>query len=186
MRPRDRGAPVPSHFVERGKGDWHLNALLRELYDGPKEVFLIRDYRDIVCSVLAFNEKRGVDAFGRRHVSSDEEFVRSYLGLEAQLMLDAWRQRGDSGFLLRYEDLVLNPVDAVAPLLDFVGLDADRAVIERMLERASANRPDRQLDHRTSSEPADSIGRWRRDLSPQLQDVCEQAFGNVLREFGYA
>jgi 2-polyprenyl-3-methyl-5-hydroxy-6-metoxy-1,4-benzoquinol methylase len=39
--------------------------------------------------------------------------------------------------------------------------------------------------HWTSSEPNKSIGRWRRDLSPSLQAVCQEAFSEVLKEFGY-
>jgi len=41
-------------------------------------------------------------------------------------------------------------------------------------------------DHQTSGGPAESIGRWKRDLDPGIQKVCEDEFGAALREFGYA
>jgi len=41
-------------------------------------------------------------------------------------------------------------------------------------------------EHRTSSDPTKSVGRWRTDLSPSLRDVCAKSFHEVLGEFGYA
>jgi hypothetical protein len=46
-------------------------------------------------------------------------------------------------------------------------------------------RGDESDGHRTVPDPADSIGRWRTDLSPELQSACEEALGPALRSFGY-
>src|SRR5262249_41369779 len=40
--------------------------------------------------------------------------------------------------------------------------------------------------HRTSTDPAASIGRWQRDLTPDQIQTCEVAFGPLLRAFDYA
>jgi hypothetical protein len=45
--------------------------------------------------------------------------------------------------------------------------------------------PDRQARHKTSSDEAASIGRWRTDLPPALQDACDEAFAESLAAFGY-
>jgi hypothetical protein len=37
----------------------------------------------------------------------------------------------------------------------------------------------------TSETPEGSIGRWRRDLEPELAEACEEAFGGALEAFGY-
>ena len=39
-------------------------ALTAELYPDAREVFLVRDFRDMVASIFAFNRKRGVRGFG--------------------------------------------------------------------------------------------------------------------------
>jgi hypothetical protein len=39
--------------------------------------------------------------------------------------------------------------------------------------------------HKTSPDPESSIGRWRYELDPSLQAICQEAFGDVLKEFGY-
>jgi hypothetical protein len=40
-------------------------------------------------------------------------------------------------------------------------------------------------DHRTSPDIAASIGRWRRDLSPELQERSCEILEEVLAGFGY-
>jgi hypothetical protein len=39
--------------------------------------------------------------------------------------------------------------------------------------------------HKTSSSPEASIGRWRHDLNPQLQDLVKKGFNDLLPQFGY-
>jgi hypothetical protein len=53
-----------------------------------------------------------------------------------------------------------------------------------MIRRASEETPGMRK-HKTSPDPESSIGRWRYELDPSLQAVCQEAFGDVLKEFGY-
>ena len=39
--------------------------------------------------------------------------------------------------------------------------------------------------HRTTPDAEASVGRWQRDLDPDLQRLCESAFGPALETFGY-
>jgi len=50
---------------------------------------------------------------------------------------------------------------------------------------SSENATSRGHRHPTSSTPAKSVARWRTDLEPSLQAVCEEAFGGALEVFGY-
>ncbi len=49
--------------------------MIREVYPRAQEVILVRDFRDMVASILAYNAKRGYTAFGREHVDNDEEYI---------------------------------------------------------------------------------------------------------------
>ena len=40
-------------------------------------------------------------------------------------------------------------------------------------------------DHVTSAASADSVGRWRRDLSPELRELAQHELGPALAGFGY-
>ena len=74
--------------------------------------------------------------------------------------------------------------DALTGLLNFLGVDASLGTVEATLQRASQKTTLLDL-HRTVTEPSASIGRWRRDLSPQLADLCNEVLGPTLLEFGY-
>ena len=85
------------------------------------------------------------------------------------------RHPDPDSIVIRYEDLVRDPVKTRLALSDFLDLD--------LLTRAEADAiPD---SHRTSSDPAASIGRWRNDLAPEQVEACEAAFGFFMREFDY-
>jgi hypothetical protein len=139
--------------------------------------------RDMVSSILAFNAKRGFAAFGRESVSSDEEFIRNLRPAVLQIV-NSWRERGGRAYLLRYEDVVLRPEETLRHVVDYLGLQADEQGARRMLEYAGATgeAPER---HRTTENAAESVGRWQRDLDPELQKLCAETFGDLLPVLGY-
>jgi len=163
-------------------GPSHLPRLLRELSADGRELFLVRDFRDMVASMLAFNAKRGYDAFGREHVDDDAQFVRWQAGIAAALAA-GWRERGDGALLVRYEELVADVPGTLAHILDHLGLDSAPSLVAEIVERAQA-RLDR-IQHRTTPNARASSGRWQTDLPPALQELANEAFADPLEEFGY-
>ena len=105
------------------KSNLRASNLLTELYPGSRELFLVRDFRDMVSSILSFNAKRGVQGFGRGNATSDAAYVAS-LGDWANRLVQAWERRRDSAHLVRYEDLVLDPERALGELLAYLGVDS--------------------------------------------------------------
>jgi len=153
-----------------------------ELYgERAREVFLVRDFRDVLCSILAFNRKRGFEAFGRSESADDLDFVRR-LGGAARTLLREWEERGDHAHLVRYEDLVTEPEAAFGGIGGYLGLDP--TAVEAMVAATGESSP--KLDrHKTSADPAASMGRWREDLTPEIAAACEEAFAGPLEAFGY-
>ncbi len=154
-----------------------------EIYPQAREIILVRDFRDMLCSVLAFNAKRGFAAFGREFTTSDDEYVRQ-LRKKALCLLNSWKRRSEQAHLLRYEDLILHPAETLKALLEYLGLDNSPSAVEGIFQRASGDTPELQW-HRTSQDPRASIGRWKRDLSPEMQALCHEVFTDILEEFGY-
>jgi len=175
------GATHEPFFAE--KSSLRVSSVAAELYPNGRELFLVRDFRDMVCSMLAFNEKRGVSGFGRAEAGSDVEFVET-LGGQATSLARAWERRGDRALLVRYEELVLDPAHALAGLLEHVGVDSSPDTIRSMLEQLEEDIPELR-EHPTSDSAQSSIGRWRTDLDPELAETCERAFGPALELFGY-
>jgi hypothetical protein len=166
------------YFAEKFLPD-HIPTLTRELYPDAKEIFLVRDLRDVVCSMLAFNAKRGYRSFGRDKVTNDADFVRQ-LANDMQALIDSHRSRASSSLLVRYEDLIMAPGRTLNAILRYLALPHDEDLVQGMIERSATDT--RELAaHRTSANPEASIGRWRRDLDPSLVEYCREP----LAAFGY-
>src|SRR5262249_9776644 len=87
----EAGRPSARYFVEKVLPYQVFPDLLSELYPEAREIILVRDFRDLLCSVLAFNEKRGYQAFGRERRESDADYVRTTLRRSAESLLKRWR-----------------------------------------------------------------------------------------------
>jgi hypothetical protein len=149
-------------------------------------VHVVRDGRDVVCSLL----DRGWLSAKRSNESDDaklsygvyprfwvepgrrEEFVQVS---DARRAAWAWRQyvtaarsAPERTVELRYEELVSDPEAATEPLAHTLGVGTE------------------QLSESFSDAHANSVGRWRRDLTEQqLEDVQAEA-GPLLAELGYS
>jgi hypothetical protein len=171
------------YFAEKHFPDAYPR-LLRELYPGARELFLVRDFRDMIASMRAYNARKGSGDFGRDKAGCDEAWLahvhQNFLVLRA-----AWRDRGEPGSLVRYEDLVRAPDTTLPPLLDFLGLDAAPETVSRLIAAAAPDAPELR-GHGTAGSPEASIGRWRHDLPAELRAATEETFGDLLEEFGYA
>lgn len=172
-----------THFVEKYSPNSFVPDLLRDLYPGSREILLVRDFRDMVCSILAYNRKRGYQGFGRDRVESDADYIGQLRAGSVDRMLARWEHRSDTLCLLRYEDLVTDPVPTLERVFREIGVGPEAAAAT--LERARALTPDAQKQHSTSADAAASIGRWRRDLDPALRDLANAEFGDALDRFGY-
>ena len=181
---RAQGQDVASlaYFAEKQFPD-DYSRLYRELYPGARELFLVRDFRDMVASMIAYNARRGFGDFGRETAGSDAAWL-AHLRQGVVALRDAWRERGEPGSLVRYEALVRDPATAVPRLLAGLGLDAAPGMVARIVAAAAPDSVESRT-HATAVSPDTSIGRWRRDLSPELQAVTQEAFGDLLTEFGY-
>lgn len=171
----------PRYFTEKNlRPEWFF----WEAYPAAREVFLVRDFRDVVVSSLAANAKWGKRFFGRGAVTSDREWISHRADMARPWILEPWRQRRDRAFLVRYEELILQPEQTLKGVLDYLELDSEPAVIRRMLESAASgqDRGSRER-HMTAGDPVASIGRWKKDLAPELREACEEAFAEFFAAF---
>ena len=172
-------------FTEKCLLDPVLLDLTAEIFPGSREVILVRDFRDRLSSVFAWNEQRGDHGFGHEAEMSQAEYLAERVRADAAGLLSRWRRKGDAVHLVRYEDLILEPEQTLGALLEFLGLEAGAGIVKETLE--AANQPNELLDtHRTVSDPAQTIGRWRRDLPAELAAECNEILAPLLSEFGYS
>jgi hypothetical protein len=177
---RNRAAPV--YFAEKHIPD-EAPGIIWELYPSSREIFLVRDFRDMLCSIRAFNSKRGTVGFNRDQVATEEQYIYR-LGREAQQLLSGWKSRRQRACLVRYEDLVRQPIETLQGIFGYLGIESGSALVEDVVRRALVDTAELEA-HRTSETARASIGRWRDDLDLESQLLCERVFGRVLKEFGY-
>jgi Sulfotransferase family len=184
-----------SYFAEKHVWPTYLPDLIWELYPRTKEVFLVRDFRDMALSILAFDRRRGYAGFGRPEGSSDAQYMRG--GLQAMVadLLRGWRARKDRAHLVRYEDLVQQPAETLAAMLDYLGIDSSPSTVTDVLAHGQEQilslpgfsyEPSEIGGHRTLSDLQATLGRWRTEADKAFLALADEVFGEALREFGYA
>ena len=160
----------------------HLVRSIPLAYPRATIVHIVRDGRDVVCSLLEKGwlrpERGGRDDAGIAYGSYARFWVEPERREEFERVSDArraawaWRRyvssaRSGDAVEVRYERLAEDPDEVARDLA--ARLDAPEEPLRRALGRV----------HR------DSVGRYRQDLSTeQLEDVLAEA-GDLLRELGY-
>jgi hypothetical protein len=168
-----RSTPCARYYAEKLVGD---DQLLMEADIPLRIVDLVRDPRDVWCSVRAFTG--GGAGFGRRDRELDEEFLESMAARHlGRLRAMATTPRGLDRVLVRYEDLVEDLPRIASNLGSWLGvrLDAERVVAARESYR----------HHMTSDTAAESVGRWRRELRADWADRLWEVLGPELEPLGY-
>lgn len=167
------------HFYAEKREPGPTARLTACLHPAAREILVVRDFRDMACSMLAFEHGRGDGAEPR----SDEDFLLSLVPALARLVAYA-RERDQSALLVRYEDLVHNPAETLAQMLGHLGLGRERRRLRALLAAAGTETTE-LLAHRTSTDTAASVGRHASDLDADALAVAEEAFAPALAAFGY-
>jgi hypothetical protein len=149
---RDQELEDPIYFAEKSLPEPDSRLGIRFMFPKVREVVLIRDLRDVVCSSTS---------------SSGTEFDRALeaTAAAAKQLQAIEAHKSSSIMFLRYEDFVLDNTKTIERLFRFLGL-YPIASDERGMSDLFAT-------HATSSSPAASIGRWKKDLTPEQLRKCE-------------
>jgi hypothetical protein len=175
----EEGKSGATYFAEKLRNDI-VPDLMWELYPEAREVVLVRDPRDVLVSVLASRVKRGV----RTPPADPQRFVGEEFTGRILAVLESWRRREDRTHLVRYEDLMMHPRETLAGVAGYLGLGTGDETVNPLIESAGRRLPGME-EHRTTADAASSIGRWRRDLEPDLAEACERAVFPALEAWGY-
>jgi hypothetical protein len=109
--------------------------------------------------------------------------------------VDSWTNPPRPGLaVLRYEDMLNNPIKTFGGLSQFLGLTPPRKRLERAIERASFKTLRRQEDEQGFKEKSPfaqkffrdgRAGQWRELLTPAQIDKVASAHKEQMQRFGY-
>jgi hypothetical protein len=154
-------------------------------YPNGKFIHVIRDGRDVVCSlrhhprervrngkIVQMNPNNPVSKSAKRWISDT---------------MHGLAMRGHPRYMeVRYEDLVRDPEEGFRRVFEFIGEPYEDGVL--VPDADAPKRPGQNLNNAGASAPisAKSVGRWRKDLSPSERDDFVNIGGELLIALGYA
>ncbi|WP_293055025.1 sulfotransferase [Mycobacterium sp.] len=161
--------------------------LLGEIFPDAKFIHMLRDGRDVACSLVTMD---WIDkTTGRKF-----EFVESITGAARYWrdMVTRGRQQAAHPSLagrvleVRYEALVTEPAATMRQVLAFVGEDWDDAV----LSHHTKHRPGEVVEPSTAqvTKPLyhTAVHRWQHDMTEADKAAFKAQAGDLLTELGYA
>jgi hypothetical protein len=196
-RAREAGLNVPPDdplLVIKEVNGSHAADLLRSLFPRSRMIFLVRDGRDVLDSLVDANKPGGwltKGGSGRALETAEERhrFVRE-MALQWRTYMTACTRAyeehdPDLRLKLRYEDLLANTEDHLRELNLWLGLSAEAQRIATIAEEhAFHNSPE---GGRGPGKPWRSAtpGGWREGLMPEEQETANEIMGPMLTELGY-
>lgn len=143
-----------------------------------KLINLIRDPRDSVASIRAFDKKRGYYGFGRNADQSDNDYLATLVErMRATLKRMRLRAEHHDHIWVRYEDMIKDRPSVIERLSAWLDL-------ELQLD-AGAPKGKIYRQHATTTSPVESVGRWQRDLSPSEATYIEKHLASEMHHLGY-
>jgi hypothetical protein len=163
-------------------------------------IYVVRDPRDVAVSLshhFGLDLDAAIERLGDNRVATanDELFVTQVLGSWSHHVRSWADLAGPRVIVLRYEDLLADPVAGFTQAARLLKLDGDRARVERAVSHASFKGLATQEDREGFAERSDktarffrdgSAGQWRTELTPAQAARVLARHGAQMARFGYA
>jgi hypothetical protein len=166
------------YYAQKNAASW---AMPFERLPQMRLLCLLRDPRDTWLSSLAFHHRRAADGGTFLRIGpdrSEEDALAQFI--DDQRVRLRWLPTAEKelgAFILRYDSLVGDLTGEGQRLGDWLDLRLDgEAVLRRRGEFAA---------HITAGSAAQSVGRWREEMSPDLAARFRRAMGEELSQFGF-
>ncbi|MEM9386276.1 MAG: sulfotransferase [Pseudomonadota bacterium] len=168
----------PAYLLEKTPRNIRYVPFIREIFPQAKLLAMYRDGRDVCVSDRFFRARRGEDwsleaSAQRWH---DDMVAQGHYGRDYGL------------YAISYESLHEDPQPVVTGVLEFLGLDAERALVKRLVERASFESTTgrkRGAEQRKSFNRKGVVGDWHNHFSDGDRETFKRVANASLLSLGY-
>ena len=149
----------PAFFAEKNNNtEWQPRSFMRRAFPSSHEIVIVRDPRDVFCSHRSYF-KSSVE----KAMQDVTAACRAVLGIA---------EEGKAVFV-HYERLLDDRNATLGLLSDTFGVEFPPVDVPF------------NATHATSGSASNSVGRWRRDMTPSDQAVAHSKWETFLSQFGY-
>lgn len=176
--------PGATHVLDKHPPNAMHLEVINEFWPGARFIHLIRDGRDVACSMVSAARKIG---FGTDTIPGAAIAWNDYVAAARKAAA-----YGDRYLEIRYEDLLRDGASAYGRILDFCGLPYSDDWLAKTLE---ANTFDKMKASRKTGDPSVAgpeghyrqgrAGGWKQEISLREGFEFERRAGDLLRELGY-
>lgn len=144
-----------------------------------KNIFLVRDPRGELASIMSFNNKRGFNGFGWLDDDTEETFGQRMIETRIQYFntLLSFGENNKNIIVLRFEDIVSDLKQTSEKLSKFLGVELDFKMVEDNTKNMS--------HHMTSKSIIESRDKWKSELKPSTIEMFSREMEQQLKGFGY-
>jgi hypothetical protein len=154
--------------------------LICRAFPNTKNIFLTRDPRAELASIIAFNKKRGFNGFGWNSDDDIYSFSKRMIESRKRFLANVSQKldkHSDIDLVLRYEDLMLNLASETQIIGDWLGVDL---ISEKVIDHQS-----NYEHHMTNKDPVKSVNSWVNKIPQDVIDYFQKEMGKELEIFGY-
>ncbi len=171
----------------------HAAPLIMSTMERARMIFLYRDGRDVVDSLLSMNAPGGLIAAWRGKAARTPEQRLALIRDESLNWVArmteterAYQERpSELRWRVRYEDLVADPAGGLGGIAGWLGLDRDADAITTAVEAHAFGLPGQSATGAAATRRSATPGLWRENLSERESALAHEIMGEKLAELGY-
>lgn len=165
----------------------HGAELLMSLLPAARLLFVVRDGRDVVDSLLDAERSWAAAGAGPApdRIASVRRHAWHWLTFTSAVQRAYEARPPELRHMIRYEDLRAAPVKSLRPILGWLGLRDDEARARDAVEANAFESLPGFVKGAGTPRRAATPGLWRTNLSSREQDAMREIIGDKLEELGY-
>lgn len=176
--------PDATHILDKHPGYSKHVTLIQKFLPNAKFIHIIRDGRDVACSMIAARKNIG---FGEGKIEGAAREWRDNV-IAARVISD----QTQNYYEIRYEQLLDNSVQILKDVFNFCGLDVSDTQVNSIID---ANSFDKLKNKGATADFKSNLnkkhyrkgksGTWKEDMNSEQQFIFNSIAGKLLIDLGY-